>query len=149
MQLNADKIDIKRNKNDFILFRFFFFYFQWERTRRIVSSNLQWNSHICELIISTVNCVIRKLNVYIFQQLLKRARVGQQDDIVNFYCITIRAVLEYCLLTCLPTHALPKYLYEEIEIIQKRSLNITSPNLSYIYNDNLEILLRNSTIWLL
>ena len=48
---------------------------------------------------------------------------------VNFYCTTIRPVLEYC--APVFHHALPAYLNEDIERIQKRALSIISPAMSY------------------
>ena len=58
----------------------------------------------------------------------KRARVPC-NDIVDFYCTTIRSVLEYC--APLFHHALPAYLSEDIERIQKRVLSIILPDMSY------------------
>ena len=49
--------------------------------------------------------------------------------IVNFYCTTIRTVLEYR--APVFHHALPAYLNEDIERIQKRALSIISPVMSY------------------
>ena len=43
---------------------------------------------------------------------------------VNFYCTTIRPVLEYC--APVFHHTLPAYLNEDIERIQKRALSIIS-----------------------
>ena len=48
---------------------------------------------------------------------------------MNFYCTTIRPVLEYC--APVFHHALPTYLNEDIERIQKRALSIISPAMSY------------------
>ena len=59
---------------------------------------------------------------------LKRARVPL-NNVVNFYCSTIRPVLEYC--APVFHHALPAYLGDDIERIQKRVLSIVSPNMSY------------------
>ena len=85
-----------------------------------ISSDLKWNNHI-------LDC-IKKLNNHLyFIVLLKRARVSL-NDIVNFYCTTIRPVLEYCApVFC---HALPPYLTEDIERIQKRALSLNSPAMS-------------------
>ena len=63
-----------------------------------------------------------------FIVLLKRARVPLNDN-VNFYCTTIRPVLEYCAKVF--HHAFPAYLNEDIERIQKRALSIISPAMSY------------------
>jgi len=47
-------------------------------------------------------------------------------DILNFYCTAIRPVLEYCM--PLFHHALPQYLSEDIERVQKRVLSIVNPH---------------------
>ena len=86
-----------------------------------ISCNLKWNNH--------VNDVIRRANKRLyFLVLLKRARVPA-DDIINFYCTTIRPVLEYC--AQIFHHALPAYLSDDIERVQRRALSIISPELSY------------------
>ena len=76
-----------------------------------ISSDLKWNNHI-------VDCIKKANKRLYFIVLLKRARVPL-NDIVNFYCTTIRPVL-----------ALPAYLNEDIERIQKRALSIISPAMS-------------------
>ena len=53
-----------------------------------ISSDLKWNNHI-------VDCIKKANKRLYFIVLLKRARVPL-NDIVNFYCTTIRPVLEYC-----------------------------------------------------
>ena len=50
-------------------------------------------------------------------------------DILNFYCTAIRPVLEYCAPLC--HQALPQYLSEDIERVQKRVLSIIKPHMSY------------------
>ena len=86
-----------------------------------ISSDLKWNNHI-------VDCIKKANKRLYFIVLLKRARVPL-NDIVNFYCTTIRPVLEYC--APVFHHALPAYLNEDIERIQKRALSIISPAMSY------------------
>ena len=76
---------------------------------------MKWNTHI-------VDCIKKANKRLYFIVLLKRARVPL-NDIVNFYCTTIRPVLEYC--APVFHHALPAY--EDIERIQKRALSIISP----------------------
>ena len=95
MQLNADKckemvIDFKKNSHNF-------FPLQVDGNKLPVtdcakilgvmtSSDLKWNNHI-------VDC-IKKANKHLyFIVLLKRAHVPP-NDIANFYCTTIRPVLE-------------------------------------------------------
>ena len=63
-----------------------------------------------------------------FIVLLKRANVPL-SDIVNFYCTVIRPVLEYC--APVFHHALPQYLSDDIERVQKRALSIICPYASY------------------
>ena len=83
-----------------------------------IASTLQWNYHIHE--------VIRKANKRMyFLILLKRARVPI-NDIVSFYTTCIRPVLEYC--APVFHHALPAYLSDELERVQKRALSIIFPN---------------------
>ena len=59
---------------------------------------------------------------------MKRARVPLKV-IVNFYCTTIRPVLEYN--APVFHHSLPAYLSEDIERIQKRALSIILTAMSY------------------
>ena len=86
-----------------------------------ISSDLKWNNDI-------VDCIKKANKRLYFIVLLKRARVPL-NDIVNFYCTTIRPVLEYC--APVFHYALPAYLNEDIERIQKRALSIISPATSY------------------
>ena len=49
------------------------------------------------------------------------------SDIVSFYCTCVRPLLEYCALVF--HHALPSYLNEDFQRIQKPALNVISPQL--------------------
>ena len=60
-----------------------------------------------------------------FLILLRRARVPV-NDIVSFYSTCIRSVLEYC--APIFHHALPAYLSDELEHVQKLALSIILPN---------------------
>ena len=92
-----------------------------------ITSTLQWNCHIAD--------VIKKANKRMyFLILLKRANVPARD-IICFYLACIRPVLDYC--APLYHHALPDYLCNDMERIQKRALSIISPSLSYC--DNLSL----------
>ena len=51
-----------------------------------ISSDLKWNNHI-------VDCIKKENKRFYFIVLLKMARVPLKD-IVNFYCTTIRPILE-------------------------------------------------------
>ncbi len=63
-----------------------------------------------------------------FLVLLRRAGVPS-PDIVSFYCTCIRSILEYC--APVFHHALPTYLSNDLEKVQKRALKFISPNLNY------------------
>ena len=87
----------------------------------INNNNLKWNDHVSES--------IKKANKRLyFLVMLKRAGVPLKD-IVAFYTTAIRPVLEYC--SPVFHHALPKYLCNDIERVQKRALSIIMPNNSY------------------
>ena len=111
MQLNADKckeliIDFKENPHNFsplVVDSKALPVIDCAKILGVtISSDLKWNNHVVDS-----DC-IKKANKRIhFIVLLKRARVPC-NDIVNFYCTTIRSVLEYC--TPLFHHALPAYL---------------------------------------
>ena len=90
-----------------------------------ISNSSLWNDHVTE--------TIKKANKRLYSLvLLKRAGVPL-IDIKNFYCATIRPVLEYC--SPVFHHALPQYLSAEVERVQKRALSIMNP--SYTYEANL------------
>ena len=75
---------------------------------------------------------IKKANKRLyFLVLLKRAGLPL-TDIKNFYCATIRPVLEYC--SSVFHHALPQYLCADIERVQKRALSIIEPSQTYDAN---------------
>lgn len=89
-----------------------------------ISNNLLWNDHVTE--------TIKKANKRLYSlAILKRAGVPLMD-IKNFYCATIRPILEYC--SPVFHHALPQYLSAEIERVQKRALSIMYPNHTYEAN---------------
>ena len=91
-----------------------------------ISSNFLWNEH--------VSSTIKKANKRLyFLVLLRRAKVPS-SDIVSFYCTCIRPVLEYC--SPVFHNALPEYLSNDLEQVQKRALSIISPGKNY--SDNLE-----------
>ena len=126
MQLNADKckemvIDFKKISHNFSPLKVDGNELPVTDCAKIlgvmISSDLKWNNHI-------VDCIKKANKRLYFIVLLKRARVPL-NDIVNFYCTTIRPVLEYC--APVFHHALPAYLTEDIERIQKRALSIISP----------------------
>ena len=86
-----------------------------------ISNDLRWNNH--------VNESIKKANKRLyFLILLKRAGVGDRD-IIQFYCIVIRPVLEYG--TPVFHHSLPEYLSDDLERVQKRAMSVIVPCQSY------------------
>ena len=97
MQLNADKckvmvIDYKRQKHHFTPLLVDGKVLETVESAKIlgvtISCNLKWNNHI--------NDVIKRADKRLyFLVLLKRARIPA-DDIINFYCTTMRPILEYC-----------------------------------------------------
>ena len=57
-------------------------------------------------------------------------RVGVEiNDLITIYTALMRSLLEYCCVVW--HHALPSYLSQELERIQKRALKIIVPALSY------------------
>ena len=88
---------------------------------------LKWNDHIDNI---TAKAAKR---LYLLRE-LKRAGVSC-NDLVLFYCSPIRSVLEYA---CMLFHrSLPRYLSEDLELIQKRAMRIILPD--YKYRDALKI----------
>ena len=92
-----------------------------------ISNNLTWNEHFNE--------IIKKASkrLYFLSQ-LKRARVAKQD-LVLFYTSCIRSILTYA--SPVFFDALPEYLKNELERIQKRALRIICPG--HCYNDAMEL----------
>ena len=87
----------------------------------IVSNDLKWNAHIESV------CKKVATRLYFLRQ-LKRAQLPCKD-LLLFYTACIRPVVEYVY----PVfhHALPQYLSDDIERLQKRALRIMCPNASY------------------
>ena len=99
-----------------------------------ISCNLKWNNH--------VNESIKKANKRLFFLVpLRRARVPT-EDIVNFFCTTIRPVLEY---SAQIFHlALPAYLSDDMKRVQRRALFIVYPELRRVkLCDNLFLTMSN------
>ena len=93
-----------------------------------ISNNLTWNEHINE--------IIKKVSkrLYFLSQ-LKRSRVAKQD-LVLFYTSCIRSILTYA--SPVFFYALPEYLKNELELIQKRAyLRIICPG--HCYHDAMEL----------
>ena len=92
-----------------------------------ISNSLTWNEHINEIIKNASK------RLYFISQ-LKRARVAKQD-LVLFYTSCILSILTYA--SPVFFSALPEYLKNELERIQKRALRIICPG--HCYNDAMEI----------
>ena len=88
----------------------------------LISNDLKWNAHV-EMICKKVAA-----RLYFLRQ-LKRAKVPT-NDLLGFYTTCIRPTAEYA---CPVFHtALPQYLSDQLERLQKRALRIISTNdLSY------------------
>ena len=87
----------------------------------ILSDDLTWNMH--------VDSIVKKAakRVYMLYQ-LKRAGISQ-SDLVTVYLSVVRPVLEYA---CPVWHTnLPKYLSDDIEMIQKRAFKSIFPDKGY------------------
>ena len=87
----------------------------------VVQNNLKWNNHI-ESIITKASKRLHILRV------LCRGGV-EINDLITIYTVLIRTLLEYYCVVW--HHALPSYLSQELERIQKRALKIIVPALSY------------------
>ena len=87
----------------------------------LVSDDLKWNVHVNHI------CKKTATRLYFLKQ-LKHAKVNPKDMLL-FYKTCIRPVLEYA---CPVFHnALPQYLSNNLERLQKRALRIIYPDLSY------------------
>ena len=87
----------------------------------VIQNNLKWTNHI-ESIVTKASKRLHILRV------LRRGGV-EINDLITIYTALIRSLLEYCCVVW--HHALPSYLSQELERIQKRVLKIIVPVLSY------------------
>ena len=87
----------------------------------IIQSNLKWNNHI--------NSVVSKASkrLYILRVLRRSGILA--EDLVTLYYALVRSLLEYCCVVW--HHAVPSYLADELERVQKRALRIILPGQSY------------------
>ena len=85
-----------------------------------ISEDLSWNVHI--------EHIVKKANkrLYALRALKKSGLTIKQ--LVEVYCSIVRSVLEYA---CPVWEALPKYLDDAIDSVQKRALCIILPNCHY------------------
>ena len=87
----------------------------------VLQSNLKWNNPIESVVTKASKCL------YILR-VLRRGGV-ESNDLINIYIALIRSLLEYCCV--LWHHALPSYLSQKLERIQKRALKIIVLAFSY------------------
>ena len=86
-----------------------------------ISSDLKWNVHVLEL--------VKKASCWLyFLRQLKRSQVTP-EELMLFYITCIRSILEYA--SPVFHRALPGYLGEDLERLQKRALRIIYPGMSY------------------
>jgi len=86
-----------------------------------VSANLTWNAHVDNIVAKASK------RLYMLYQ-LKRSGINQHD-LLRIYISVIRPVVEYA---CPVWHTnLPKYLSDNIELIQKRALRTIYPGYHY------------------
>ena len=83
-----------------------------------ITNDLKWNFH--------VDSIVKKASkpMYFLRQ-LKRAKVPI-SDLVHFYCTCITSVIEYA--SPVFHHALPAYLSDDLERLQKRALATQPPS---------------------
>ena len=87
----------------------------------VIQSNLKWNEHI-DLIISKAS---KRLHIL---RDVRRDGVPPKDLLLRYFAL-IRSVLEYCCVVW--HHAIPLYLSEEVERVQKRAFRIILPSVHY------------------
>lgn len=87
----------------------------------VIRSDLKWNSH--------VSMIIKKANKRLhLLRLCKKAGL-KTTELILIYTSIIRSVLEYC--STVWHTALPKYLHNDLERVQKRALSIIFPGIDY------------------
>ena len=87
----------------------------------IIQSNLKWD----EQVLSTVTKASKRLYAL---RVLSRGGVPPADLISVYYAL-IRSILEYC--SEVWNYAIPQYLSDELEKVQKRAMRIIFPGHSY------------------
>ena len=85
----------------------------------VIQNNLKWNNHIKSIVTKASKC----LHIL---RVLRRGGV-EINDLITIYTALIRSLLEYCCVVW--HHALPSYLSQELESIQKRAFKIIVPAL--------------------
>ena len=87
----------------------------------IIQNDLKWNEQINAI----VSKASKRLHIL---RVLRRGGLPAQDLLAIYHAI-VRSVLEYCCVVW--HHAIPKYLSEEVERVQKRAFRIILPGLHY------------------
>ena len=85
----------------------------------IIQSNLKWNNHI--------NSVVSKASKRLYILRVLRQSGVPAEDLGTLYYALVRSLLEYCCVVW--HHALPSYLADELERVQKRALGIILPGI--------------------
>ncbi|KAK2565704.1 hypothetical protein P5673_010880 [Acropora cervicornis] len=98
-----------------------------EKFKTLISSDSKLSTEMTKIAIS-ITAIKSTVKGNHPTAVLKHANVPCVD-ILNFYCTAIRPVLEYCV--PLFRRALPQYLNEDIERVQKRVVSIINPHMSY------------------
>jgi hypothetical protein len=87
----------------------------------MLSSDLKWNEHVAY--------IVKKSSRRLYMlRLLKRAKADTKT-LITVYISFIRPILEYC--NQIWHFNIPEYLSKDIERIQRRTLKIIRPSLSY------------------
>ena len=87
----------------------------------VIQNNLKWNNHID----SIVTKASKRLHIL---RVLRHSGI-EISDLITIYTALIWSLQEYCCVVW--HHALPSYLSQELERIQKHALKIIVPALSY------------------
>ena len=86
-----------------------------------VSDDLKWNVHIAEL--------VKKASSRLFSLKQLKCSAVAPSELILFYVTCIRSILKYA---CPVFHrALPSYLSDDLERLQKRATKVIYPLLSY------------------
>ena len=96
-----------------------------------LSCDLKWNDHVSE--------VIKKANEKLYFLVLLKSSCEPQPVILSIFPLFVTPVPEYC--SPIFRRALPEYISNDIERVQKRALSIVLPELSYsqcLYSHGLE-----------
>ena len=88
-----------------------------------ISHDLSWNEHIDNVI----SKVAKRVHM-IYQ--LKRSGINQQD-LITVYLSVVRPLIEYYACPLWHTN-LPKYLSDDVEMVQKKIMKSIYPGMSYI-----------------